>query len=210
MAYIYRPIGCLSDLLRKLKARNVTFLNSLDDILLFRTDFQKRLTEIQENTKKTVLSEIQTQKQELADLSINYDAKVQERESSLIGELKEIDSLVTQYSSPASNIFQEMHNAYKRYVLSQRRDRLSTHFQEQKLRPFTRLESNILSLKSRLVYLEQYTDQVIQDRAESASKLLNTAKSIIQENETLLFGAIWRTASAERVKEITRFFSRYQ
>ncbi len=202
MAQVYGTTGSLSKVLYELKKENITFLNSLDDIISFGNDFENRLFQIKEETRKAVLLERAALRQKLTDLSAEYDTKIKERENILTKEKKEVESLLNHNSINTRNVLLIPYYVYKRFGLQKRKNKLSTNLEKEIKRPFKKLESNISSMKQKLGYIEEYGDKIIEDRAESKSKLLQTAKFIIGENKIALLGAIGEQKALNELKKL--------
>lgn len=206
MAHVYGIIGSLSQLLYELKTENVTFLTSLDEIIAFRNDFKNRLFQVKDKMRKTVLLEIEALNKKIANLSAEYDLKIKERGSVLTKEKKEIGFLINHYSTPTGEIFRKLYYVYKRHRLLQREAQLSIDFEEENRRPFKKLESNISSMKQKLGYMEEHVTKIIEDRTESESKILYTARFIIEKNETALIGAIGEQEALNELKRLPESF----
>ncbi len=52
MASVFGEIGSLTELLAELESKNITSLNSLDEINTFNKDFERRLNKTKEDTKE--------------------------------------------------------------------------------------------------------------------------------------------------------------
>jgi len=73
MARVYGTIGCLSLLLGRLREGDVSFLNSMQDIISFNTDFADRVNMIRAKTRGELIAEIASLKSRLDERSSEYD-----------------------------------------------------------------------------------------------------------------------------------------
>jgi len=59
MAQIFGEINSLSNLINELNGSNIYFLNSLDEIINFKKNFENAIIEIQKTIRSEVLREIE-------------------------------------------------------------------------------------------------------------------------------------------------------
>lgn len=198
MAKLYRISGSLYNLLTEFKKENITFLNSLPDVISFRDEFQQRLSKIKEETKKAVLLEREGLEHKNSELSAEYSKKVKEQEVLLIKEKAEIESSLSRLKKP--NIFLTPFYILKKYKLKNRLEALSNNLEAESKRAFKHLNNTLLSVQKELHYMEQSVDKIIEERARIKSSDLYTAKSLIEENITTLLGVI---GEEKTIKELS-------
>lgn len=202
MAQIYGTIGSLSQLLFQLKEHNITFLDSLEDIISFNNNFENRLLRVKEETKGHLLKEKLDLKEKLIKITAEYGARVKEREDSLGAEKNGIDALINRYSIAKDDFFIRPFKFYKRYTLNKRKHILFTQFEEEVQRPLKNMNRLISSTKQKLQYTEEFFDTILEDRSRANSKHLYTAKRIIDENDLTLMGAIGEQKALDELKKL--------
>lgn len=207
MAQVYRTIGSLSRVLNELRGGNVTFLNSLDDIISFDRDFDNRLHQIKEQTVKVVLDEKDALKQKLADMSAEYDTKIIERQAILTKERVELEALQNQDCPNTRNILFRLYNTYERFRRQKKLNKLSTNLESETKRPFNRLEDTVSSTRHELQYMEENIDKVVGNRVQLKANSLQTARAILQQNKAELLGAIGEHRAVTELKKLPDSFS---
>ena len=202
MAQIHGTIGSLSQLLLKFKQDNITFIDTLEDIISFNNDFENRLMDIKEETRKSLLKYEDELKEKIINIPTEYDARVKQRENSLGAEKNRIDSLINLYSIATNNVFLRLFNFYKRYTLNKRKNILFTQFEEEVRRLLKNMNRLVSSTKQDLQYTEEFFDTILEDRSRSNSTHLFTAKRIIDENNFTLLGAIGEQKALDELKRL--------
>ncbi len=202
MAQVYGTIGTLVQLLWQFKKENITFINSLDDIISFPKEYDIRLANIKDETRSSIFREKENLNQKLLKTTNEYNAKIKEREQLLSNEKNNIDSLIKQYSVRADNIISQIFNSYKRYGLNKRKTVLFEDFEGEVRRPLQELGKQVSLTKQKIEYITGSFDKILQERAEeNASKLL-LAKKIIGENGPLISGAIGEHKTLDELKKL--------
>ena len=202
MSQIIGQIDSLSNLLQKLKENGIRDFSTLDDIISFRNDFPNMINKNKEEIEKSILLEIEQLKQDINDLNLEHKSKLLIRERVLLKEKNEIDQLINHYSQNPKDFFKKMYHFYKRYVLKIRRFILFNYFETAKNLPYLYIKRKIASKKNKLQSLEQNIISIIEKENNKKSKEILHIKSILDENNTLIPGAIGEQRAVDELRNL--------
>ena len=202
MSQIIGQIDSLAALLSKLRDNRINHINTLDEIISFQNDFQNKLNKSKDKVEKAFVSEIEQLKQSIITLETTYKGKLLIRERVLIKEKNEIDINIDHSSQNSTDIISEFFNFFKRLILKCRKYLLSNYFDAVKNLSYLVNKIQISIKKHRLQYFEKNFNSIVEKRNYKESKEIVKIKSILDENNTLIPGAIGEQKAVDELKKL--------
>lgn len=207
MAKIYGKVDSLEQLLSLFEGVGVSFLTSLDEITLFKQNYETKIQEIERQVKNDLYLEIEKGKARVLDLANEYERKLEERGKILKKEKEKITKQLIKFSKKNKNIFKKVQNIIKSHFLKKRKNFLTKHFEREKKQPLISLNNKKNAETKHLKYLENNTHLIEEERvAKKAEKIIN-AKNILDENHSLFLGAIGEQKAVNELKKLPDTFT---
>ncbi|MDO8600494.1 MAG: nuclease-related domain-containing protein [bacterium] len=201
MATLLGEIDSLERLLADIRVFGLD-LNSLEDIILFRADWKKKIEPIKERGKEKLLKEITESEQHFIDLEREYQNKIKEREELLGAEKERVNLEITRHSNFQSNIFKKLYSVYKLTFLIRRKKVLESDFDNEVKNPLKSHISALSSLKEKINFLKNNIDLVVTERTQSEINKIENAAAFLEQEKDLLAGAIGEKRAVDELKKL--------
>jgi len=205
VAQVFGTIGSLAQLIDILDKRHAISFNSLEAITLFQANYDSRIAQIKDETRKQLLSERETLRTSLLTSRTEFNIKFSECKEALTKEKDEIERLLNNDSN-SQNIFSSIFNSYKRFRLQRRQTLLANEFEKEAKRPLRELENRISSMTGAFDYLNSSFEMAVEDKTNANSRQLHDTNSVLQENKALLLGAIGEQKAVNELSKLPETF----
>lgn len=202
MATIYGKLGSLTELFYKLNRYGIDSITSLEDILLFKNNFNNAPTKILQSKRAELLDNIFELNKQLIQYSTDYKNKLDVRETQLKNEIYEIGMWLREYDIKSKQWHYKILNFYKHLKLKKRVNILKYRFEEELRRLLIGDINRITAIKNEIEYKKTNTDKLVHEMSESEIKKLNLINSIIEENKTILCGAIGENNAQKELQKL--------
>lgn len=188
MATTYNQIGSLTELLRKLGEQKIDNFQTLEDIRLFRNNYQSSLELIKRKNRERLLQDISRLESEYAKFSLELDRATKERRRLLEKEKVDIFQKIA-YLKKTNNPITEFISWFKRKKLLNRMSVLELNFEEEIKKPFHSEIKVIEALKKEHEDKSNNTEKWINSLSESEIDRMKFILSVLDENKNLFYGA---------------------
>ncbi|MDD4902332.1 MAG: nuclease-related domain-containing protein [Patescibacteria group bacterium] len=188
MATTYNQIGSLTELLSKLGERKIDDFQTLEDIRLFRRNYQGSLELIKQKNKERLLQDISRLESEYAKFSLELDRATKERRQLLEKEKVDIFQKIA-YLKKTNNPITEFISWFKRKKLLNRMSVLELNFEEEVKKPFRHEIKVIEALKKEHEDKSNNTEKWIDSLSEAEIDRMKFVLSVLDENKNLFYGA---------------------
>lgn len=204
MAKVYRKIGSLNELLKRLKGW--TSWSSLDEVLHFEHNFKIKDKELYQREEKIFLDKLGDKTKKLEDLSNKYSVRKNNEENSIELETKLNMERIRSFDSKLlrKNFFSRIILEYEKQRLLKKQDILLVHHDEIIRQRLLSIEKEIKRLDSEIKEFQQNKDQYIKNNPEV--KNLEAIHKIIQENNFFVIGAIGEGKVLDELKKLPDSF----
>ncbi|MCK9573754.1 MAG: nuclease-related domain-containing protein [Candidatus Paceibacterota bacterium] len=199
MAIILGEVETLKQLRLDLYIFGLDF-KSLEEIFLFKKDWERRVEIAKDGCKENLLQEIKESERRLTDLKMEYQNKIKDREDLLRKEKEEIKAELSRYSEIESNIFKKLYFAYRRISLSRRKDILEFDFENEVKLPFGSYISSMSSMIDNINFKKNNIESITLERTRPEIEKIKRAAIYLKEKEKLLSGAIGEQRAVEELK----------
>lgn len=202
MAKIYGQIDSLKHLLSILNSNGINFLKSLEDIRIFKQEYNNNYSSLVEEVKKEYELEQSNAKKELETLQADYLTKIKNRERELIIESDSIQDAIKLIPEGQIGIFSKIKNKFKRIRLEKRKRILTNQFEDELKKPYLFIEKTIRIADEKIKYLENNENSITNKRISQKTMMIRSAKNILEENNTLFIGAIGEQKAVDELAKL--------
>jgi len=207
MATVYGQLGSLTELFYKFNQYGINSITSLEDILLFKNNFNGAPTKILQNKRTELSDNIFELNKQLVQCSTDYRERLNERDTLLKNEIYKIDEWLKEYDINSKQWHYKIINFYKHLNLKKRLNVLKYRFEEELKRPLIDDINHINSIKNEIEYKRINAGKLINEMSEAEIKKLNLINSIIEENKTYLCGAIGENNAQKELQKLPNTYA---